>query len=352
MPKVLNQNELDALLDMVQAEGTESVEPSQSERGGVSAQPQFLDESRGYNVASEENVYMFDFKRPERVSTDQASALEVLHDTFARNVSASLSGYLRTVIDFRLISVEQFTYSEFTMSVPSPTIICSLSCRPLQGNLVLEMNPSIIYPFIDRLLGGGNGAQTEIIDRPFTTIEQSLINTILGRILDQLEESWCTITEVDFRIDDSETNPMLMQIVAPNEPVILLSFEVTMGVNSGLVNLCIPFKVIKPVIEDFTQTNWFSVNDLDSAGKEQRDLIDNIVKARLDLSVILAEVNISLADMLALQVGDIIDLGKGTGSELLLKVEDEPSFVGKPVSFRGKNALQITREVNPRESIL
>ncbi len=352
MPKVLNQNELDALLDMVQTEGTESVETPESQGGTVSAKPDFLDDSKGYNVASIDNVYMFDFKRPERVTTGQASALEVLHDTFARNVSASLSGYLRTVIDFRLISVEQFTYSEFTMSVPSPTIIYSLSCSPLQGNLVLEMNPSIIYPFIDRLLGGASNTQGQLIERPFTTIETSLINTILGRILDQLEESWSTIINVDFRIEENETNPMLMQIVAPNEPVILMSFEVKMGDNSGLVNLCIPFKVIKPVIEDFTQTNWFSVNDFDSAGKEQIDLFDNIIKAKIEMSAILAEVDISLADMLALQPGDIIDLQKNTRSELLLKVGEEPTFTGVPVNYRNSNALQIHKKINPRNAII
>jgi flagellar motor switch protein FliM len=352
MAKVLNQNELDALLNMVQAEGAEPTEAAfgDTQKRRTSAREGW-DNRAGYNVANAENVYIFDFKRPERVSQEQASALEVLHENFARNISASLSGYLRTVIEVRLISVEQFTYSEFTMSVPSPTIFNSLSCAPLSGNMILEMNPSIIFPFIDRLLGGGSETQVTI-ERPFTQIERGLINTIISRILDQLKEAWLAIQPIDFRVVDTETNPMLMQIVAPNEPVILLSFEVVMGTQSGLVNLCVPFRVIKPIIEEFTQTNWFSVVDQGPASEARDRLLENVRKAEIETTAFLADVSIRLTDLLGLQVGDIIELGKGPGSEAVLQVGTEMSFFGTPASHRGQNAIVLTRPVDPRKALV
>src|SRR5213593_2793317 len=151
MPEALNQDEVDALLQLVDGGGAASP--------GASAEGKAAGASAGqYKVLPPTEIHLYDFKRPERVSKEEAQALLALHEVFARNVSASLSEYLRTVVDVRLISVEQFTYSEFTMSLPSPTSISLLSCQPLEGNMILEVNPSIIFPVIDRLLGGGQSA--------------------------------------------------------------------------------------------------------------------------------------------------------------------------------------------------
>ncbi len=346
MPKVLNQNEVDALLNMVQ--------PGETETGpaGAPAAPEAAKEAAAspgwkgggfYNLVAPEDVYIFDFKRPERVSSEQVNALEALHESFARNVSSSLAGYLRSVIEVRLISVEQFTYSEFNMSIPTPTIINRLTCEPLEGNMVLEMNPSIVYPFIDRLLGGGM-SKSQPLDRPFTLIEEGLVNSILWRILDQLKASWEPIKAINFKIIETESNPSLMQIVAPNEPVILLSFEVVMGEQSGLINLCIPFKVIEPIIQEFSQSNWFSSNNRKGSPEERGRLLENLKNAPLNIYVTLAEIHISLTDLLTLQPGDILDCGVPKETELQLGIEKEFLFKGKPGFYKRKKALMITGE--------
>jgi flagellar motor switch protein FliM len=343
MPKILNQYEVDALMDLVQASEDEAPETQES---APSPEPSVHDVGPrgGFNVTSSENVYIFDFKRPERVSTEQLASIEALHEGFARNLSSSLSGYLRTVIDVRLVSVEQFTYSEFTMSVPSPTIFTSLSCKPLSGNVILEMNPSILFPFIDRLLGGGR-VGPGLVERPFTQIEIALINTILHRIMGQLEESWQAIETVRLEIEEVETNPMLMQIVAPNEPVLLLSFEVVMGKSSGFLNYCIPFKVIEPIIEEFTQTNWFSALGGTGSDDERSRILGNIRKAPLDITVTLAEVDISLSDLLTMKPGDVLDCGIPATSNLMLSVGAEKSFLGRPGTFKRKKALLVNSMV-------
>ena len=153
-------------------------------------------------------------------------------------------------------------------------------------------------------------------------------------------------------IEEEETNPMLMQIVAPNEPVLLLSFEVVMGENSGLLNYCIPFKVVEPIIDEFTQTNWFSALEDPGSDDERTRILSNIRKAPLDITVTLAEVNISLSDLLTMKPGDILDCDTSATSELVLSVGAEESFVGRPGSFKRKKALLVTsmieREGSPK----
>ncbi len=334
MPEVLNQDEVDALLDLVNQSGG-SPQAAPAKEGPSAPDP------GGYNIIPSTSIHIYDFKRPERVSKEQVVALEALHEVFARNVSASLSGYLRTVIEVRLISVEQFTYSEFTMSLPSPTSINLLSCSPLEGNMILEMNPSIIFPVIDRLLGGGT-AEAYLLDRPFTNIELGLVNTILGRILDQLTLTWENFKPIKFEIIESESNPFLMQIVAPNEPIVLLSFEVLMGEYSGMINLCIPFKVIEPIIPEFSKSNWFVASGPPSSGARSR-ILANITRAEVQVSAILADMPLRLADFLSLKPGDILDTGKPAGNEIEFSIEKERIFLGRPGLSRGKLAFGITR---------
>ena len=225
MDNVLNQSEVDALLSAYD-EG--QVAPAGSER----APPQ-----EGAAV-----VNLYDWKRPERVSKDQMRSLENLHEVFARNMGASLSAYLRTIVDVKLASVEQLTYSEFIMSLPNPTCFNLLSAKPLEGEVILEINPSIIFPIIDRLLGGGKDVSAPP-DRPLTEIELGIVRRIITKALEQLRVVWARIKQIQFALVETESNPQLRQIVPPNEVVVLISFEITLGESSGSMNLCIPFMV-------------------------------------------------------------------------------------------------------------
>lgn len=349
MAKVLKQDEVDALLDLVQQ--TDTVDESAAAAKKARLQDtENRSTTGGFNVKTPHNVSLFDFKRPERVSRDQVTALEALHEVFARNVSATLSGYLRTLVELRLISVEQFTYSEFTMSVPRPTIFTSLTCSPLSGSMILDMNPTIIYPFIDRLLGGGS-VKPHHINRPFTLIERCLINSIVSKLLEQLHETWLAIMPITFTIGEMETNPSLMQIVAPNEPVILLSFDVNMGDHSGLVNLCIPYKVIEPVIEKFSQTNW-SMFHKSRSGVDVLNVLDNVGYSEVEYSVVLADVPVRMVDILNMQPGDLLDCGKEANSDISLAIGEERPYKGRPGVFKKRNAMVVSGISDSMESVL
>ncbi len=355
MPEALRREEVDALLSLAKnLPGAASASSSASNPRGATAEPRTrpdLDSGSSpepftrYNTIPAHQINIYDFKRPERVSKSQVVALEALHEVFARNVSASLSAYLRTIIEVRLVSVEQFTYSEFTMSLPTPTSFNLLSCEPLEGHIILEVNPSIIFPIIDRLLGGGS-AEVLYLDRPFTSIENGLLNTILGRIIEELRETWENVKEIDFRIYETESNPFLLQIVPPNEPIVLLSFETMMGDYSGMVNLCIPFKVIEPIMPEFSQSSWFGATGRRAGQDGENRILDNMQDAEVELAGILAQTPLSLADILSLRPGDIIDTGVDYRSPVILTVEGRGKFRGIPLAGRRKRIeiLEVIEE--------
>jgi flagellar motor switch protein FliM len=221
MGKILSQEEIDALLGSArEIEREASREPVES-------------------VASEATLY--NFRRPDRVSKEQIRSLHFLHDRFARNVATSLSAYLRSATDVSVVSVEQFTYSEFLMSLPDPTAFYALSLPPIDGLGALELNPSIAFAMIDRMLGGTGRPPS--LSRALTEIEQNVVDSVVKLILENLSEAWGPIINVHFRIHGRETRPQMLQVAAPNEVFILLVFDIKIAETRGMLNLCVPAAV-------------------------------------------------------------------------------------------------------------
>src|SRR4051812_2856897 len=117
---------------------------SQDEIDKVSRNPQETAE-----LAADKKAEAYDFRRPDRIGKDQLRSIHMLHDNFARNLASSLSGYLRAYVMVNLISVEQLSFSEFTQCLPSPTVMAALGMKPFDGNCVMELNPSLIFPLLE-----------------------------------------------------------------------------------------------------------------------------------------------------------------------------------------------------------
>lgn len=287
-------------------------------------------------------VQVHDFRRVDCLTSEQLANLETLQEIFARELSASLSRQVDTVVDARVVSVQQLTYSAFSTSVPCPTIFTSLSCAPLRGRMILEMNPTIASPLIDLLRESEReDPTTNATPRPFTRIEWRLIRSILSTILDALTAAWARVLPVEFHILESETKPMLLRVVADDEPVTVLGLDVVMGPSSGLVNLCVPFAALQPVLEGLQR--WDPPPQDRQEEGDRQNVLENIRAAMMNVSVTLAEVPIGIEDVLNLKPDDIIDLEKPVDSELLLSVEDEPAFLGKLGRVNGKNAFVVKR---------
>ena len=202
---------------------------------------------------------------------------------------------------------------------------------------------------IDRLLGGGRDEVT-IPDRPLTEIELRLVFNLIKIALRDLTLMWENIEKINFKITEVESNPQLVQIVPPNEPVVLIGFEVSMGDTSGMMNLCIPYRMIEPVMGEFSSQYWFSGNRAASQASSPA-ISDGLQSAVLEMKAYLAETSITVGDLLSLKEGDILRTDKRTKEEALLTIRGKPKFRARLGKHRGNMALMITREADPKERI-
>ncbi len=296
----------------------------------------------GSQTPAQSEVQVYDFKRPERVSKDQMRALEALHEGFGRNFGAALSGYLRTIIEVSVAHIEQLTYSEFIHSLPNPTCFNLLKAEQLDGQLCLEISPLIIYPIIDRLLGGSN-ADLFIPQRPLTQIEQRLVQRITDRATQHLSEAWSNLTPMSFSVQDFESNPQLVLIVPPNETVVVVGFELKMGNRAGTMSLCIPYNVIEPIMGTLAAQNWFSYQRKGAQEDHVRRLTKNVNYAPIEMRSFLCQTSMRLKDLLAMQVGDVITTEKPSSKDVLIQVEGKNKFLGQVGQLRGNRSVRITR---------
>ena len=294
--------------------------------------------------APEPKITSYDFKRPERVGKEQMRSIQTLHESLARNFGASFSGMLRTMIEVNLVSVDQLTYSEFIFGLDNPSCFSVLSVGPLEGNWVLDIAPTLSYAIIDRMLGGDPDPD-EAVRRPLTEIENRLIGRVVSLFLDQLQVTWENIVDLKLNVEKVESNPQLVQIVPPNEVVILIGFEVAINKNRGMFNLCIPYNTIENYNQKLSRNGWVGYAKAQPTDESKAKVRGNVHAAMLDVVVTLARSTVRTSDLLDLAVGDIITTESDVGMPLELSVANVPKFSASPGALKGKKAVKVQRAV-------
>lgn len=280
----------------------------------------------------------YDFRRPDRIAKDQLRAIHLLHENFARSLASSLSAYLRAYVAVNLISVEQLSFMEFSQCLPSPTCLVSLGMKPNEGNAVLEINPSLVFPILEMLLGGTAKSATKI-NRELTEIEQSILEGLFRIILHDLKLAWNTVTPVEFAIESHETDPQLMQILAPNEAVVAVSMEARIGENAGMMNIGIPSIIVKMLRHKFDQ-QW-SIRKTESTEVEQARILRLLKAANLDVETRLDGPTLRVEDLLDIQVDDVLAFDYSVNRPMDLLVNGVLKFRGNVIGLGHRRGFEI-----------
>lgn len=290
---------------------------------------------------NEKKVQKYNFKRPDRISKNQIRSLHFVHDRFARNFSSSLSAFLRTVVEVTLDNIGQISYSEFMNTVSDPTCYVAISLKPLDGLAALEIAPSLVFPMMDRMLGGAGRPMTNI--RPMTEIEQSIIQSILKLLVDNLKESWRQVHAIEFAVTTTETHPHMIQITAPNEMVIHFEFQVRMRETLAKIHLAIPTLNLEPIIHIFDQEEY-------SPRKIIHDgtLLNLLRNVPVKVSIETAETPFSMQSLLSLQVGDTIVLDQKEEWPVIIKFAGKSKLHAKAQMDSSRKTFGITGYVRPR----
>ena len=284
----------------------------------------------------------YDFRRPNKFNREHLRAFEIANETFARQFTTVLSTTLRSVSQVSLLSVSQLTYDEYMRSLPNPSYLAILALDPLPGASTFHVPLPVVMTAIDRLLGGtGEGYYPE---RPLTDIEDVLVRDLMSRVLHELAYAWESITEIEARVVQQESNPQFVQIAAPSDMVVAIAFEVRVGTQSGEATLCIPFTSVQPALDAITEGSIVANRARTSADTVRHAVANRLADVPVDVSVRFDEVHLASSDIVNLQVGDVIPLRHPVGAALTVSVAGEPRFQ----ALAGRNGKRLAcRIIDP-----
>lgn len=292
---------------------------------------------------TQKRIRVYDFKRPNKFSKDMIRSLQNIHENFCRGLTTYFSGNLHAISESTVLSVEQITYDEFIRSLPNPTVLGLYSVNPLEGTILIEVSPSLTFILVDRLLGGQGQASEK--NRDLTEIEKMLIENRLAQMILISEEAWAEVYEFKPQLVAMETNPQFTQIVAPNEMIVLITIEVKIGKEVGMINICMPYLVLEPILDKLSTFFLFSTQAKVTSPEQVRAIRRKIEWAKVDMVAFLGHSEILVRDLLDLAKGDVIPLNQSVHDPLPIYVGEFMKFKSVP-GLNGEHlAVQITEIV-------
>lgn len=318
MADVLSQSEIDSLLSAL---NNGEFDPAISEE------------------VEEKQVKDYNFARPSKFSKDHLRTLVFIFEHYARLVSTSLPVYLRKSVQVEVMHAAAATFQEFSNSLSNPVLLGVVNFAPLEGTVILEMASGLGYTIVDRMLGG-SGVPLEKA-REFTEIELTIIEGILSVCTNLLVEPWANVQELEPTLERIETNSQFAQFVSPNEMTSIVTMNIKIGEVEGLMNICIPYTVVEPVIDKINTKYWYSTADVKS-NEAYRELIeDTLNRAQIPVRAVMGRSAISVNDFIHLQVGDIIKVDTRLEDELDIFVGNLKKFSALPGAYNDAYAVKI-----------
>ncbi len=324
--EVLSQDQIDSLLSDLDS-GSATVQAIQ-EKGVLS------------------DAKLYDFRHPSKFSREHMQTLQALHEVFGRLLSTQLTTQMRLPVQMDVVSIDQLTYDEFMRSITNPTVVMIYRVMPLEGTILFEFNPGTAISIIERLLGGPGRASGRL--RELTDIEQTLMTNVINKGMASFKEAWKNILPtLKPVIQALETNPRFVQICAPSDSVVVISFEIKLGESLGSMRICLPYPTIEPVLATMHRQFFMS-------GQARREELPNLsaeIKQTMDqvevrLALLLGYTDITVRDLMGLQVGDVIQLDSQPSESLPLTVEQTCKYYARPGVLGRQMAAQITALVD------
>lgn len=283
-------------------------------------------------------VVPYNFRRPDRLSKEQVRGLYLLHDLYANSLSSSLPLFLRTFCEVNLISVEQQSYSEYIKGLPDPTTMFTVSALSMRSVFAVEMNSTIAFPIIDRMLGGEGKELKE--QRAATELELKILEGFIGTLVEGYREVWKPVVDMTTEFNGRETRPNLLQIVASNEVVAAVVYQIQVGDVRGTMSICLPVAMLETVIDKFNQSAYSTTKP--TAPEATAALLKTLSTVNFPVSAELDKIRAAVSDLMTLSEGDILRTNHRVEKPVNISVGVNEKFVGRLAALESRIVVQIT----------
>jgi flagellar motor switch protein FliM len=334
MAQVLSQDEVDALLNAVNDDGTDAGGAAGGAEGGFG----LIDDQD-----QDSNIQPYDLTNQDRVIRGRMPILEIIYERFIRQFRVSLSNSLRKISTISMISTDLLKFGEFVNTLPIPSCMCIMRFNELRGPALIVFESKLAYAIIDSYFGGTDRPFTKIEGKEFTSIELSFMRRVMDMAINDLEEAWAPVHRIDAQYSRTEINPQFVGVVPPSDVIITTTFEVEFESASGTIMVVIPYSTIEPIKQKLSSSFQTENDVVDTLWT--RSMHEHVHEAEATAIAKLGDTEMSVGDLVSLQVGDIIPLGQEVSGELNLEIEGVNKFKCLIGTYKGNRAVQVTRPI-------
>lgn len=342
MNQVLSQSEVDALLAAVSEGEVGTADNGGAAGGGGSGGGAGAVSGGNGRVQEEKVVVTYDLTSQDRIIRGRLPQLEVIYEKFMRSFRVSLSSALRKIASLTLASTDFLKFGEFINTLPMPTCMSVLRFSTLRGSALLVIESKLAYALVDSFFGGADRPYTKIEGKDFTQIELSIVRKVVELAIDDLEAAWASVEKIGASFVRTEVNPQFVGIVPPTDVVIASTFDVELENANGTITIVIPYATIEPIKQKLS--SGFQVESDQTDKKLWTSIIkEQLYETDMNILVNLGETEISLRQLMKLQVGDVIPLDQDSSGEFDIQVEGVKKFKGYYGIHHGTVAMQVTQ---------
>jgi flagellar motor switch protein FliM len=274
------------------------------------------------------------------VDSVQQELLRGVHETFAQELSASLSAFLQSEIGIRLGTISYPSASDFQSALQAPCGVISFQLEPQAEQATLYLDCSTVFGLLELLLGGsiGSGPPGSGQQRNLTEIEWELLEEVVRVIVAALGEAWKTFHAVEFKVLALQNDPRLLALSDPSQPLVQLSFVLRLGEQEGGFRISVP--------RTFFGAAPGPDQELAARGGAESSppqILELLGQAKVELEVILEGPAMELRELARLQAGQVVRFDYPLDKPLRAMVNDTVAISCQMVNGGRKRAFQVER---------
>lgn len=314
MPNLITQDELDTLLASIH-----------------------VADKRRRPVSEAATAALYDFRYASKLSPDHMRVLQSRIVALAAVLNRTMSLYLNNVTDFQIHSLDIASYEQYIRNLAANPVLGVISFGPGAPPALWEMSSPLAYAALDCMLGG-TGTTVSEGGREATPLERAVLRRLFQEILSAWTELWDRLETLGPQVEGVVCSPSAVDLRAVDERLFCVVFEVSIAGTKGMLRLCIPFSAVKRLLREEKET--VTASEL-SQSQDSLPTARALSDTPLSLSAYLEPPPLSLAHLLQLQPGEVLDLRVPTTEPFLVSISDTPKFHGEAGVVAGKIAVRL-----------
>ena len=282
---------------------------------------------------------LFDAAR-HRESDNRVANFDLIVDAFAKNYATALTNSIQRTCFIQRTRMAGMPFQDYVArGRKNPGGIGMFSLQPLRHSALVALDAGLSFSLVEIMLGASKNIGGPHPERELTTIELSILKSLIALAGDDINRAFAPLTTVKSAMERVERNMRMVSITEPEAEVIVTSFQLTMGELTGDIDLVVPLAAIEPLrdkLKELLHVNAVTKNSWQESTRKALTEVEATATAQSGV------ISMTISDILGLRAGDIIPLDYDPNTPLRILVEDKVKFYGQAGSSGGKKAVAIT----------